>query len=127
MSALELAANYGDEIMGIVIESGFISVVRLFGHLGVPVPSHIDLKKIDDEAVSMVIGIKVPVLVIHGEYDALVPYSEGEELYERIGSSKKSLLMVPAADHNDIMFVGLEEYFSAIEGFIKETDVAGTE
>jgi uncharacterized protein len=127
MSALELAASHGDELMGIIIESGFISVTRLFNHLSVPVPSHIDVQKIEEEAIRMVSSVRVPVLVIHGEYDAIVPYSEGEDLYEQLGSTKKSLLMIPAADHNDIMFVGLEEYLGAIEKFIKDTDVAGRE
>jgi uncharacterized protein len=121
MPALELASTAADAINGLIVESGFMSVGRLLEHLDVPVPAGVDLDSIYREALTMVKGIRMPTLIIHGEYDRIVPFTEGEDLYENIGSEKKDLLMIPAADHNDIMFVGLQQYFVTIEKFIAET------
>jgi len=123
MSALELASTASESINGLIVESGFISVGRLLEHLDVAVPAGVDLALIYRETLAMVKGIRLPTLIIHGEYDKIVPFTEGEDLYENIGSGKKELLMIPAADHNDIMFVGLQQYFGAIERFIAATGV----
>jgi len=123
MSAIELASTASQTINGLIVESGFISVGRLLEHLDVPVPAGVDLAFIYRETLAMVKGIRLPTLIIHGEYDKIVPFTEGEDLYENIGSGKKELLMIPAADHNDIMFVGLQQYFGAIERFIAATGV----
>ncbi len=69
----------------------------------------------------MVKMITVPVLIIHGEYDTLVPPDEAETILENIGSSNKDLLMIPGATHNDIMFVGLRQYMEAIRKLVDTT------
>ena len=66
--------------------------------------------------------ITLPTLIIHGEYDNLIPFSEAEDLHNSIKSEDKQLLMITAADHNDVMFVGLHEYFGAIRAFMDRTD-----
>ena len=66
----------------------------------------------------MVREITAPVLIIHGEYDTLVPLEEAETLNEQIGSQEKELLIIPGANHNDIMFVGLKQYFESIKRFL---------
>lgn len=115
--ALELAYHYPGEIKGLIIESGFLSPVRLIKNFGLPAPDEIDdLEAADREKVG---GIKLPVLIIHGEYDTLVPLPEAEYLYHCLGSDQKSLCVIPRADHNNIMFVGLEQYFNAIQRFIR--------
>ena len=68
----------------------------------------------------MVREITTPALIIHGEYDTLVPLEEAETLSEQIGSNEKELLIIPGATHNDIMFVGLKQYFEAIKQFINK-------
>jgi len=34
-----------------------------------------------------------------------------------VGSKDKKLLTIPGAGHNDIMLIGMREYFSAIRDF----------
>jgi hypothetical protein len=70
----------------------------------------------------MVRKITTPTLIIHGEFDMLVPLREAENLYKNIGTSDKELFIIPGADHNDIMFVRLEQYFGAIQRFIERTN-----
>ncbi|HVN98204.1 MAG TPA: alpha/beta hydrolase [Syntrophorhabdaceae bacterium] len=120
ISALEIAYRRGQAIRGLIIESGFPSIVRLLVHLDVPVGG-IDLDKIDRECLEMIREIATPVLIIHGEYDTLVPPEEAEALAEHIGSTDKEVLIIPGATHNDIMFVGLKQYFEVIRKFVERT------
>lgn len=120
ISALELATRYHDDIRGLIVESGFPSVSRLITHLGIPAEG-IDLDKHFRECIGMIRTISLPVLILHGEYDNLVPLEEAETLYANIGSTEKELLIISSATHNDIMFVGLKQYMEAIRKFIDKT------
>jgi uncharacterized protein len=120
LSALELARHFQDILPGIIIESGFISITRILHHLDVPTEG-VDLDAIDRECVEAARAITLPVLIIHGEYDNLVPFGEAEDLHDTINSQDKQILMIPAADHNDVMFVGLNEYFKAVKAFVERT------
>ena len=120
MSALELAFRKPGGIHGIIIESGFISVVRVMRHLDVPIDDA-RFEKIDGECLEMGRAISLPVLVIHGENDTIVPYPEAVDLFENIASEKKTLVTIAAADHNDIFFLGLKQYLDAIVDFVAAT------
>lgn len=120
ISALDIAHNHPDQIKGLIIESGFPSVTRLISHLAIP-SGTIELEPIYEECIERVRKIMVPTLILHGEYDVLVPLNEAEDLYNNLGTKDKELVIIGAADHNDIMFVGLEQYFGAILGFIEGT------
>ncbi len=117
ISALELAAAYPDQFAGLVIESGFISVAGLIHHLGLPSPG--DLSSLEVFYRKLAAEISIPALVIHGESDRLVPLSQGQELYDALGSAEKRLVVIPGADHNDIMFVDSNKYFSALDDFVR--------
>lgn len=120
LAAVELGYHHPDEIRGLVIESGFASVTRLIRHLRLP--SHgIDLEPIERERLAVIQKIAIPVLIIHGEWDSLVPLVEAKDLYAHLGSKDKELVIVPEADHNNVMFVDLELYLSAIQKFIQRT------
>ena len=120
ISALELAAHHQDMIKGLIIESGFPSVSRLIIHLNIPAEG-IDLDKHFRECIGMIQAISLPILILHGEYDSLVPLEEAETLYTNIGSTEKELFIISSATHNDIMFVGLRQYMEAIRKFIEKT------
>lgn len=119
LSALELASLFHEEIKGLIIESGAISMVRVFRNLGVPIDGR-TVEKIDREWEEKVSGISLPSLIIHGSRDRLVPVEEGRQLYRCLGSTEKKLLIIPEATHNDILWVGFKNYFKAIHDFIKE-------
>jgi uncharacterized protein len=122
LSAIELASSRKDEIEGLIIESGFPNILRILIHLGLPV-GNIDFETIDKESLHVLKTISLPTLIIHGEEDALVPLREAETIYNHVGAKDKRLLVIPGADHNDIMFVGLEEYFKALRQFVRRTSV----
>lgn len=116
--ALELADRYPDKIKGLVVESGFASVTRLIKHLGLP-SRGINLEPLEQERLNRVRKISVPTLIIHGEADNLVPLQEAKDLYNLLGAAQKKLVIIPKADHNNIMFANPELYFKAIQKFIE--------
>jgi hypothetical protein len=121
ISALEIAHRQKGNIRGFIIESGFPSIARLVVHLDIPVEG-INLETINRDCLEMIREIDTPVLIIHGEYDTLVPLEEAETLNEQIGSKEKELLIIPGATHNDIMFVGLRQYLETIRRFMDSTE-----
>ena len=121
ISAIELAYHPQRTLRGIIIESGFPSVVRIIRHLGIPAEG-IDLEPIDQECLIMIQKIRVPSLIIHGEKDTLVPLQEAEDLYRHLGTDEKEFIVIPLATHNDILFAGFQKYFEALERFIGKTD-----
>ena len=121
ISALELAYQHQEMIKGLIIESGFPSVVRIITHLGMPAHG-IDLEKIDQGCLERIKKILVPTLIIHGEHDMLVPLENARDIYEHLGTQEKELLVIPSATHNDIMLVGFKDYFKALQRFIERTD-----
>jgi alpha-beta hydrolase superfamily lysophospholipase len=118
--ALELADHYPEKIKGLVVESGFASVTRLIKHLGLP-SLGINLEPMELERMNRIRKISVPALIIHGEFDNLVPLQEAKDLFSALGTAQKQLIIIPQADHNNIMFAGLEQYFEAIQKFMEMT------
>jgi hypothetical protein len=121
ISALELAHQHQEVIKGLIIESGFPSVVRIITHLGMPAHG-IDLEKIDQGCLERIKQIFLPTLIIHGEQDMLVPIENAKDLYDHLGTREKELLVIPSATHNDIMLVGFKDYFKALQRFIERTE-----
>lgn len=63
-------------------------------------------------------NILAPVLVIHGTKDRIVPHSMGKEIFDAVKSRKK-LIKIKGAGHNDIHDVYRQEYWSTIFSFLK--------
>ena len=120
VSAFEIAHGHSPGISGLIIESGFPSISSLIIRPGIASPD-MSLDSITKECLDMLKSITVPLLVIHGEYDTLVPPDEAETIMENTGSPSKELLMIPGATHNDIMFVGLRQYMEAIRRLVDAT------
>ncbi len=116
--ALELAKRYSASLQGLIIESGFMCVSRLIDHLGLPAPA--GLPDLEEKCRQLVSGITLPALVLHGEQDRLVPVNQGRELLEALGSAKKEMVLIPRADHNDIIFIDAKRYMEAICVFVEE-------
>jgi len=117
MCAIELAASYQPQIEGLIIESGFASVLRLLKYLGFPA-GLLDTDDIAFPNLARIQSIALPTLIIHGECDSLIPLTEAKDLYEYSAAIRKRLVIIEGAGHNDIMLVGMERYFTAIEKFV---------
>ncbi len=116
-SAIEIAYQHQKQLKGLIIESGFASVINLLLHLGFPAES-LGLKDAEFPNLAKMRTITIPTLIIHGEYDSLIPPTEGKALFENAASSNKNLIIIPDAEHNDIILVGMERYFKTIRQFV---------
>jgi pimeloyl-ACP methyl ester carboxylesterase len=112
--ALELGANGADGFAGLIIESGASNLTRLFSLGGVNPESPAVVELIAGHE-AKVRSIRLPVLIIHGEFDDLIPLERAAELYERLeGAASKEMVVIPGAGHNDLLWLGVEQYFEAI-------------
>ncbi len=115
--ALEVAARMGDDVAGLIIESGASSVAGMAGRLaGIVDPDALDALVAAHDA--KVASITMPALIIHGEWDELIPVDRAAWLYDTLGSTEKELVTIPQAGHNDILWVGRTLYFEAIRRFV---------
>lgn len=115
--ALELAASYGEAMAGLILESSAANLGRLVRRFaGEPSGPLADLVRAHDARIA---AVRVPVLVIHGELDELIPLEAAAELYHRLPSREKDFVVIPGAGHNDILWVGAEQYFSAVSRFVQ--------
>jgi alpha-beta hydrolase superfamily lysophospholipase len=115
--AIDLAAGHPDWYRGVVIESGFCDVSDLLGRLGAAL-NQPGQKAAASPGFDRVMQIAMPALIIHGEYDSIVPAAEGEKIYRNIASQEKKLVIVPDADHNTIFAEGADLYLRELAAFV---------
>lgn len=58
-----------------------------------------------------------PLLVIHGDADSIVPFNAGRQVFERAPTRRKTFVVIPGADHNDLHIVDPPLYWTSIDGF----------
>lgn len=116
-SAVELAYHYQDELKGLIIESGFADLKRLFLHLGFYHPGS-GVEAVMDNA-SKVEKVRIPTLILHAENDSLIPLEHALTMYQRSGASDKRLAVIPGAEHNNIMIADIDLYFRELGEFIR--------
>jgi alpha-beta hydrolase superfamily lysophospholipase len=115
--ALQIAFHHGKQIAGLIIESGFARIVPLLHLLGIDDP---DLTEaMGPQNTGKISSIQMPTLIIHAEYDRIIPIAEGKELYQASGATDKKFLVIPGADHNDVFLLGMNAYLDAIGKFME--------
>lgn len=118
-SALEIAAHYRDRIAGLIIESGFAYLMPLLRLIGVS-PLRLGITEEDGcQNIQKIRTFDRPTLIIHAQFDQIIPLSDGEALYEAAAAEDKRLLVIPGADHNTIFMRGFNEYLAAIVDFLQ--------
>lgn len=60
--------------------------------------------------------IRMPVLVIHGTDDELIPFGHGQRLYD-LAQGPRQHLWVRGSGHNDLSYVAGEQYWRALRTF----------
>lgn len=115
--AIELAVNGEIKPHGLILESPFANTWALVNQLGGRVPPNIQ----DDPGfgnVEKMTQLTMPVLLIHGKMDKIIPYSESERLKLVAKSKKKELLLIPGAGHNNLLAEDPKNYFQTIARFV---------
>ncbi len=122
-SALELSAYYRDQIEGLIIESGFAYARPLLQLLGINMEA-LGIKEEEGfRNIDKISTFDKPTLIIHAEKDHLIPFSEGQALYDACPARDKRLLMIPGANHNDVFLRGMREYMEAVKGLVEALSV----
>jgi pimeloyl-ACP methyl ester carboxylesterase len=121
-SALELASRHQAVIDGLIIESGFAFAAPLLELLGIS-PTAVGFN--EEESFGHIDKIRTfdkPTLIIHAEFDHIIPISDGKALYEASPFKNKTFLKIPGANHNDIFAKGLTEYLEAVQSFVQKLE-----
>ena len=71
------------------------------------------------DALSKIAGVTVPVLILHGDEDDVVPLDAGRRLFEA-AREPKQFHVIPGAGHNDTYIVGGEPYFALLASFLEQ-------
>lgn len=110
--AVDLATHA--EAGALIIESTFTSVHTL-ARLVFPLP--LPSLPVKYDSLSKIGQLKMPLLVVHGEWDELIPFAEGRMLFEA-APEPKAWYPIPGASHNDTYLVGGEAYFHRLATFV---------
>lgn len=129
-AAGELAVAASDRINGVIIESGRPNLGRFTEGLDAETA-----RALEEAYHQKFYSINIPALVIHGEWDELAPLSDAVDMHDKFKTRNKRLEIIPKAGHNDLTYIGYEQYFSAIRDFIAryaergaaDTTIANTE
>ena len=109
-----------EPVGGLVLESAFTSLGDMAKTLYPFLPSVLFRRlKGRFSTVDLVKEVRVPVLVIHGAEDELVPLGMGKEILEA-AHEPKDWMAVAGAGHNDVFWVGGASYFRRIASFARD-------
>ncbi|HET7705944.1 MAG TPA: alpha/beta hydrolase [Thermoanaerobaculia bacterium] len=106
-------------VRAVIIENSFPSLADLGNALYAPIP----IGWTAPRAMSTTRWLNeagVPVLVMHGRRDHIIPFSLGQKLHDGLRGPKE-MFISETASHSEIPSVEGERYFEAIERFISRT------
>jgi uncharacterized protein len=105
---------------GVILESSFTSLRDMARAVYPFVPAFL-FRRLDGhfDNLAALEELEEPVLVIHGDRDAIVPAEMGRRLHRAAGEPRHWLL-VPGAGHNDLPMVGGDAYFERVVRFVHE-------
>lgn len=106
------------EAAALVLESTFTSAFRVV----LPVPIF-PFDKFNN--LSKLNQISIPILIIHGEADEVIPFAHGQALYEA-AHSPKFHLWIPGASHNNIAMIAGEKLQQALTNLTTNLNQATT-
>lgn len=116
--ALELATRH-PEMGGVIVQNTFTSMramvdeVKHYGWLPV---DWVLTQRFD--SLAKVRSLQVPLLVIHGQNDELVPFQMGRALYDA-SPGPKVFMVIPGGEHNNTADVGGALYWRGIRDFVQ--------
>jgi len=113
--AIGMAHKYPEMFKGLIVESGFTALLKLAW-----IPSTLGRHVEPLDNLQKMRGITLPLLIIHGEQDKLIPVSHGQALYEASPATIKRFVHNAGAGHNDLLMYGINIYFEAIQQFISQ-------
>ncbi len=116
--AVDLAVNR--RLSGLILEAPFTSIraMAAFHYPWLPFGGLLSTRY---DSLGRIGKVGVPLLILHGDKDEIVPYGQGKMLYEAAPSPKR-FYTISGAGHNDVYIVGDTGYFRAIRDFIQSLE-----
>lgn len=109
----------GRKVGRLVLEGSFTSggdlARRIFGYL----PLHLAMKN-NWEVSRTLKRVRVPVMILHGRLDDVVPFSLGEKLAREHSAGQVVFWAVEGGGHLDLYAVLGESYYERIERFLED-------
>lgn len=113
--ALQLALEV--EARALVLESPFASIPEMARAVYPFLPLWPFVRTQYDNA-AKVSRLNMPLLVLHGERDEIVPFAQGRRVFDGAPEPKR-FFAIPGASHNDTYAVGGEAYWGALREFLE--------
>jgi fermentation-respiration switch protein FrsA (DUF1100 family) len=113
--ALDLAVSH--PCRGLILESPFTSI-RDMARVVLPFLPVGPLLRTRYDNISKITRLRVPLLVLHGEDDEIVPLAQGRRLFAAAPEPKR-FFAIPGAGHNDTYVGGGEAYWRALADFVE--------
>jgi len=105
------------EARAIILETPFRSLPAMAREHYPFVPTFLIRTRYDSEA--KIPRLRVPVLVLHGDRDEIVPLSHAQRLFD-LAPEPKRFFLIRGAGHNDTYVAGGDAYFDAWREFLEE-------
>jgi uncharacterized protein len=116
--AIELATKH-PEMAGLIVTGTFTSIrniVNLNSLLQIFPLNWLLTQHFD--SIAKIKSLQVPLLIIHGTADEVIPVAMGQKLYAA-APEPKQLVVIPGGDHNNLFRVGGQQYLSNLQQFIQ--------
>ena len=105
--------------VGLILESTLTNVPDMAVRV-LPLPGVRRLVRSRLDALAAVRVLTVPLLVIHGEEDEIIPFAMGQTLFHEAASPRKAFHPVPGGRHNDTYLGAGDDYYRWIVDFLEE-------
>jgi len=104
---------------GLILESPFTSV-RDMAEVHYPVLGRLIPFRIRYDSIGKIGKVHVPLLILHGDRDDIVPYKLGKRLFDA-ANEPKTFFTVRDAGHNDILVWVKESFHETVRKFIHDS------
>lgn len=101
---------------GLVLEATFTSIADVVA-VTLPLPFIRSFVRLGYPSLSRIARLDVPLLVVHGRDDALVPFDHGRALYEAARGPKRFVEL--RGGHNDAFALSRADYSEALRSFVE--------
>ena len=101
---------------GLIVQSSFTNARAMTREIfALPLVGHLVKSRFDSE--KRIRNVRVPILIVHGTKDDVVPFAMGEKLFEAAPEPKRFYRM-EGAGHNDMVEAGGEGFVANLKQFL---------
>ena len=110
----------------LILESAFTSIPEMARAAYPFLPPVGPLIRTRYETILKVPKLELPLLVLHGERDSIVPIAQGRRVFEAAPGPKR-FFAIPGAGHNDTYLAGGDAYWDALGEFLDSLPARGVD